>query len=293
VDSLRFGLNLRHRLFEDAGHFYERSKRAKQKMEGAKAALEETRKKLMETESKIKKVEALEHITPIQQEEEFAKRKVKHKEWFEKFRWFTSSDGFLVVAGKDAVSNEVLIKKHTDPHDIVFHADIVGAPFVVIKTDGKTPSDQCLREAGEFAAAFSKGWREGFGSMDVYWVNPEQLGKGGASGKYVSRGGFVVSGKRNWMRNVPIRIAIGVSIEDSELRLTGGPIDAVKARTNEYVTIVPGQQKGKELVKHVLKALAAKTPKSQREKVVKVSVEEIREFIPYNQGRVLDADSVR
>jgi hypothetical protein len=262
-------------------------------MEGAKAALEETRKKLMEVESQIKKAEALEHITPVQQEEEFAKRKVKHKEWFEKFRWFTSSDGFLVVAGKDAVSNEVLIKKHTDLHDIVFHADIVGAPFAVIKTNGKTPSNQCLHEAGEFAAAFSKGWREGFGSIDVYWVKPEQLSKGGPSGEYVSRGGFVVSGKRNWTRNVALRIAIGISIEDSGLRLAGGPIDAVKARTGEYVTIAPGQQKGKELAKHILKILATKVPKSYREKVLKASVEDIREFIPYNQGRVLDADSVR
>ena len=290
VDGLQFGLNLRHKLFENAGHFYDRSKRAKQKMEGANAALEETRRKLMEVESKIKKVEELEHVTPVQEEEEFAKRKVKHKEWFEKFRWFTSSDGFLVVAGKDAVSNEVLIKKHTDQHDIVFHADIVGAPFVVIKTNGKTPSDQCLREAGEFAAAFSKGWREGFGSIDVYWVKPEQLSKGGPSGEYVSRGGFVVSGKRNLMRNVPIRIAIGVSVEDDELRFAGGPIDAIKTKTNEHVTIVPGQQKSKELFKHVLKTLAAKMPKSHREKILKTSIEEIREFIPYNQGRVPESD---
>ena len=289
VDGLRFGLSLRDKLFDSAGRFYERSKRAKQKLEGAKAALDETRKKLGEVEAKIEKAEALEHVKPAEAEEELVKRKIKHKEWFEKFRWFVSSDGFLVVAGKDAVSNEVLIKKHAEEGDIVFHADIVGAPFVVVKTEGKEPSEQCLREAGEFAAAFSRGWREGFGSVDVYWVKPEQLSKGGPSGESVPRGGFVVRGERNWMRNVLLRIAVGVSVNEEEgwCRIGGGPVDAVKAKTNAYVVVVPGDFAGKELFKHVLKSLAEKVSKDVREAILKLSVEAIREYIPYSEGRAI------
>ena len=49
---------------------------------------------------------------------------MENKKWYEKFRWYTSSDGFLVVAGKDTVSNEVLIKKYTTKEDVVFHAEI-------------------------------------------------------------------------------------------------------------------------------------------------------------------------
>jgi predicted ribosome quality control (RQC) complex YloA/Tae2 family protein len=289
VDGLRFGLDLRGRLFDTAGRFYERSKRAKQKLEGAKAALEESRKKLVEVEAKIKKAETLEHVKPAEAVEELVKRKIKRKEWFEKFRWFISSDGFLVVAGKDAVSNEVLIKKYTNADDIVFHADIVGAPFVVVKTEGKMPTEQCLREAGEFAAAFSRGWREGFASADVYWVKPDQLSKGGPSGEYVPRGAFVVDGKRNWVRNVSLRLAVGVVIgENGEIGFVGGPIDAVKAKSKAYLVVVPGDQSGKEMFKRVLRVLAAKMPKELREKVSKASVEEIREFIPYNKGRILE-----
>ena len=72
--------------------------------------------------------------------EALAKRKVEteNKEWYEKFRWFTSSDGFLVVAGKDTVSNEVLVKKYATQEDAVFHAEISGAPFVVVKAEGRT-----------------------------------------------------------------------------------------------------------------------------------------------------------
>jgi len=287
---LRFGLNLRDKLFDGAGRFYERSKRAKQKLEGAKAALEESRKKLVELEAQIEMVETLEQVKPAEAEEELARRRVRHKEWFEKFRWFVSSDGFLVVAGKDAVSNEVLIKKHAEADDIVFHADIVGAPFVVVKTEGKKPSEQCLREAGEFAAAFSRGWREGFGSVDVYWVKPDQLGKGGPSGESVPRGGFVVRGERNWMRNVPLRVAIGVSVNEEEgwARIGGGPVDAVRTKANVYVIVVPGDVAGKELFRRVLGGLAVKLPKELREMVLRASVEAVREYIPFGKGRITE-----
>jgi len=290
VDGLRFGLDLREGLFDSAGRFYERSKRAKQKLEGAQTALEESRKKLVEVEAKIKKAETLEYVEPAEAEEELIKRKIRHKEWFEKFRWFVSSDGFLVVAGKDAVSNEVLIKKHAETGDVVFHADIAGAPFVVVKTEGKKPSDQCLREAGEFAAAFSRGWREGFASVDVYWVKPEQLSKGGPSGEFVPRGGFVVSGKRNWMRGVQLRVAIGVVVNEEEgwIRIGGGPVDAVKVKADAYVIIVPGDLTGKELFRRVLKVLAEKMPREHREIVLEISIEDIREYLPYNKGSVFD-----
>jgi predicted ribosome quality control (RQC) complex YloA/Tae2 family protein len=289
VDGLRFGLNFHDKLFDGAGRFYERSKRAKQKLEGAKAALEESRKKLVEVEAKIKKEETLEHVKPAEAAEELVKRKIKRKEWFEKFRWFVSSDGFLVVAGKDAVSNEVLIKKYTTADDIIFHADIIGAPFVVVKTEGKMPSEQCLREAGEFAAAFSRGWREGFATADVYWVKPDQLSKGGPSGEHVPHGGFVVRGERNWMRNVPLRIAIGVSVNEEEgwARIGGGPVDAVKAKADAYVIVVPGDFAGKDLFKHVLRSLAGKVSKEVCEAILELSVEAIREYIPYGKGTVL------
>ena len=289
VDGLCFGLSLRKSLFDNAARFYEWGKRTRRKMKGARAALEETRKKLDEVEVKIGEAEELGKIEPAKAVEEIVERKIKRKEWFEKFRWFVSSDGFLVVAGKDAVSNEVLVKKYTEPKDVVFHADVIGAPFVVVKTEGKKPSLQVLREAGEFAAAFSRGWREGFASVDVYWVKPDQLSKGGPSGEYVSRGGFVVRGKRNWMRGTPLETAVGVVMEDDgEIKFVGGPVQSVEAKTNVYVVVVPGDLKGKEVFKRVLGVLTGKLPKKLREKVLKVSAEEIREYIPYNKGGILE-----
>ena len=220
--------------------------------------------------------------------EELARRKVKHKEWFEKFRWFVSSDGFLVVAGKDATSNEVLVKKYAEADDLVFHADVVGAPFVVVKTENKKPSEQCLHEVGEFAAAFSRGWREGFGSVDVYWVKPEQLSKSASSGEFVGHGAFVVRGGRNWMRDTALKLAIGVVDKNGEITFIGGPVNAVKVKTDSHVLIVPGDLSGQDLCKRVLGFLSVKMSKELREKILKFSVEKIREFIPYNKGRISD-----
>ncbi len=291
IDNLRFSLNLRRTLFENAAEYYVRAKKAKQKSAGALTALEESRRKLAEIEQGIREAEALKTVRPMEIMKELVKRKVKRKQWHEKFRWFRSSDGFLVVAGKDAVSNEVLVKKHAKPHDAVFHADVAGAPFVVIKTEGKAPSEKALREAGEFAAAFSRAWREGTGSADVYQVKPSQLSKSGPSGEYVPHGAFAVSGKRNWMRSVPLKLAIGVVKEDGELRFVGGPLDAVKTKTKVYVVIVPGDLAGKEFLREILQALIMKLPKEQREKAGKVSVERIREFVPYTKGILVEAVS--
>jgi predicted ribosome quality control (RQC) complex YloA/Tae2 family protein len=286
VNDLFFSLSLRKNLYENAAEFYDRGKRAKQKMASVAVALDDSRKKLLDMAKKLGEVEALKTAAPGEAIEELASRKVESKEWFEKFRWFTSSEGFLVVAGKDVVSNEVLIKKYTDPYDVVFHAEIVGAPFAIVKTAGKEPGEQTLREAGEFAASFSRAWRESMGSVDVYWVKPDQLGKSGPSGESIPHGAFAVIGKRNWMRGTALRLAVGL-VEGDEGKFVGGPVDSVKAKTKVNLIIVPGDSEGKELLKAVLRSLTLKLPKEQREKIAKASIEHVREFIPYTKARII------
>jgi len=287
VEGLPFSLDIRVTIFENAARFYERGKRTKQRLAGVKTALEDSRRKLTEVETKICKAEAGKISEATEETGKLSKLKVKRKEWFEKFRWFVSSEGFLVVAGKDATSNEVLIKKYARPDDIVFHADIVGAPFVVVKTEGKHVGDQVLREAAEYAAAYSRGWKEGFGSVDVYWIKPEQLSKTAPSGEYVAHGAFMVSGKREWFRSVALRVAVGIVIsENGEPEFFGGPVEAVKARSNVYVPIVPGVEK--DLFSRVLAVLAGRVSKEHSGKIRKFPVGRIREIIPYGIGRMLE-----
>jgi len=285
IENLQFSINLRRSLFENANKYYENGKKSKQKIAGAQAALGESKKRLDQIEKELARAEELKSSKPTEIMEALAKRKVESKEWYEKFRWFYSSDDFLVVAGKDTVSNEVLIKKYTTKEDVVFHAEISGAPFAVVKSEGKNISEPTLREAGEFAASFSRAWRENAGSSDVYWVNVNQLSKSGPSGEFVPHGAFSVVGKRNWMRNVPLRVAVGI-IANEETRFIGGPVEAVKAKTRNYVVLLPGDHAGKEFLKQILRSLMLKLPKEQREKAGKTSIEQIREFVPYTKGSI-------
>ena len=287
VDDFHFSFNLRDSLFDNANRYYERGKRAKEKSQGALSALQDSKRKLAKIDRELAEAEELKSLKPAELMEALSKRKVamENKEWYEKFRWYISSDGFLVVAGKDTVSNEVLIKKYTTQEDVVFHAEITGSPFVVIKSEGKPVSEQALREAGEFAASFSRAWRENLGTADVYWVKVDQLSKSGPSGESVPHGAFFVVGKRNWMRNTPLRVAVGIIVGE-ETSFVGGPVDAVKAKTKAYVVIVPGDSNGKELLKQILKSLMLKLSKEQREKAGKTSIEQVREFVPYTKGTI-------
>ena len=287
IDNFHFSFNLRDSIFDNANRYYEHGKHAKEKSQGALSALMDSKRKLTKIERELAEAEEIKSLKPAEMMEALAKRKVamENKEWYEKFRWFTSSDGFLVVAGKDTVSNEVLIKKYTTQDDVVFHAEITGAPFVVIKSEGKQVSEQALREAGEFAASFSRAWRENAGSADVYWVKLDQLSKSGPSGESVPHGAFFVVGKRNWTRNVALKIAVGIIVGE-ETSFVGGPVEAVKAKTKAYVVIVPGDLTGKELLKQILKSLMLKLTKEQREKAGKTSIEQVREFVPYTKGTI-------
>lgn len=287
IDTFHFNLKLRKSIFDNANDYYARGKQAKEKAQGAQTALNDSKKKLASIEKDLKEAEELKSLKPAQIVEALAKKKeeMANKQWYEKFRYFTTSDDFLVVTGKDTVSNEVLIKKYTKEEDVVFHAEITGSPFVVIKTEGKEVSEAALREAAEAAASYSRAWRENAGTADVYWVKLNQLSKSGPSGESIPHGAFFVVGKRNWYKNTSLRIAVGICVGE-ETSFVGGPVDSVKAKTKTYVVIQPGDYQGKELLQIIMRTLTAKLSKEQREKTGKTSIEQVREFVPYTKGAV-------
>ncbi|MGQ9565570.1 MAG: ribosome rescue protein RqcH, partial [Candidatus Bathyarchaeales archaeon] len=233
VDGLTFPVNLRKFIQENAAEYYEKAKKAQKRQEGAKKALQQTIQKMAEIKKK-----SIEKITAISKPEP---RQTEPRAWYEKFRWFYSSEGFLVLGGRDASTNEILIKKYVEPNDIVFHADIAGAPFVVVKTGGREVSEQTIKEAAEFAAVFSRAWREMLGAVDVYWVRSDQVSKTPPSGQFLPKGSFMIYGKKNYLRKVQLKTAIGVvPKEEGKVKVIGGPKDAVAKQTDYYVEISLG-----------------------------------------------------
>jgi len=276
VEKQVFSINLRHSIQANADKYYSRSKKAEKKLRGAEKTLRETRAKIEEVKKQVIRVKATQR--PL------AKR--RKKEWFEKFRWFRSSDGFLVIGGRDATSNEILIKKHMEPHDIVFHAEILGAPFVLIKTEGKTAPEQTINEAAQLAASYSRAWREMLGAVNVYWVNPDQVSKTPPSGQFLKKGSFMIHGSKNFVRGVPLRVSIGVKTVEDEMMVVGGPVDAIAHQTKVYVEVVPGEQKSSQLAKQIRHQLSKKVSEDLKRSITKIPLEEIQRFIPLGRGKI-------
>ena len=160
--------------------------------------------------------------------------------WFEAYRWTISSEGFLILGGREARTNDQLVKKHLKEGDRYAHADVHGAPSTVIK-DGARASDATLREACEFALAYSKAWSAGLASGSAYWVLPEQVSKQAESGEFLPRGAFVIRGKRNYFHDLPVRMAIGEVEVEAHRKIMGGPVTAIAVRSARYVVLAPGK----------------------------------------------------
>ncbi|MCI4344440.1 MAG: NFACT RNA binding domain-containing protein, partial [Thermoplasmata archaeon] len=226
-------------LAESARELYEESKRVRSKLEGAVAALAETDRGILRaegegasaTEARAKRAGEPERRKPF---------------WFERFRWFLSSEGFLVLGGRDAGSNEQLVRRYLHARDLYVHADIHGAPSVVVRAGevaGAAPTEVTLKEAGQFGVAFSKAWKAGLASSTAYWVTSEQVSKAGASGEFVPRGAFVIHGTRHPLGDLPTELGIGrVQYEGVELWSVGPP-SALQGRGALRFRLTPGEER--------------------------------------------------
>ena len=228
---------------ENAESYYEKAKKAKKKTKGALIAIENTKKQLEEIKSK--KELAMENISIPK------KREKKNLKWYEKLRWFVTSDNTLVVGGRDAGTNEAIVKKYLDNNDIYLHADIHGASSTAIKLEGKSLNDTILKESGEFAASFSSAWSKGFTTQDVFWVHPDQVSKTPEAGEFLAKGSFVIRGNRNFIRSARVKIAIGIVNYEGK-RIMAGPVDALEAHCENYVVLKPGYTKKEAIAKKIL-----------------------------------------
>lgn len=70
---------------------------------------------------------------------------------------FRSTDGFEILVGKNNRQNDQLTLKTAKATDIWLHTKDIAGSHVIIKTDGKTPSEQTIFEAAQLAAFHSKG----------------------------------------------------------------------------------------------------------------------------------------
>ncbi len=191
-----------------------------------------------------------------------------------------------MVIGKDATTNEILIKKYLEKEDIVLHAEIIGSPFGVIKGEGKKISREAIEEAAEFVACYSKAWQMGLGSIAVYWVLPDQVSKKPPSGTYLPKGSFMIYGNKNYLKHIPLKLAIGIKIDENEkgAEVIALPIRAAKKHCAYFVGIVPGSLSSSDLAKKIKRKFVKIVNPKHKEIIEKIDLEEIRRLIPFGKG---------
>jgi predicted ribosome quality control (RQC) complex YloA/Tae2 family protein len=210
---------------------------------------------------------------------------IRPRFWYERFHWLITSEGFLVIGGRDADQNEVIVRKYMSENDIFLHAEIHGGPATIIKTNNRIPSLKSVEEASVIAACYSRAWREGLAYIDVFWVYGRQVSKKPPSGEYLGKGAFMVYGKKNYVRT-KLQLAIGVELVDDPIygvyqRIIIGPEELVASRSIVYAVIVPGDLKINDVVDKLLYGF-----KKYSDETINVSREELFYRIP-GSSRIL------
>lgn len=217
-----------------------------------------------------------------------------NKEWYEKYRWFFTSDDLLAIGGKDASSNSVIIRRHLTENDYVFHAEVNGSPFFILQNANNSNADisQSILEVSQATVSFSRSWRDALSSSDAYWVLSSQLKKGAPTGQFLPKGSFVIEGKRNFVKNLEIKLAIGISFIDDKPLLIIGPYHTVKKRSICVRTLLPS---GLDVVKASKKIKADFVdylikndfPKNMVEYLKGLSIDEVVRILPVGQCKLL------
>ena len=210
---------------DNADDLYKKAKRLLAKKAGALDAINELQKKL-ETANAHASVQQAPKVL-----------KMAKTEWYEKFQWFFASSGLLAIGGRDAQQNEMLNSKYFSEGDLFFHADIFGAPVVVLK-DGAGADGATKEEVAQFAACYSSAWKQMLGAVDVYAMRREQVSKSSEKG-YLGTGSFLLKGEREWYRNMKLELVMFLD----NGRLMVAPLKAFEKLPSskmQYARIVQG-----------------------------------------------------
>ncbi len=245
---------------KNAENKYRGRNRYLEKIKGIDKAVEITKTKMLKIDKqKLKKPDI-----------EIQKKEIKNKDWFEKFKWFYTTNNFLVIAGRDAKNNEQLVKKHFSENDLYFHADIHGAPHtVLLNPEKKEISEIDKEEAANFAAIHSSAWKSQTFSVDVYSVGYGQVSKTAGTGESLGTGAFVIRGKRDYYKKIDL--TLGIYFDNKRQKIIASPISVLKNQ-KEITQLLPGSIKKSEVCKIITEKL--------KKKGINVSVDDLMSLLP-------------
>ena len=293
LDDERVTVEVSTGVEKNADRLYTEAKRIEEKKAGAEEAIQNTREELEAVERRRDEWERDDDEDDEDDEEPedvdwLGRSSVPIRtddHWYERFRWFHTSDGYLVIGGRNADQNEELVKKYLNKHDRFFHTQAHGGPVTILKATGPSePSEavdfpeSSLSEAATFAVSYSSVWKEGRFADEAYMVTPDQVSKTPESGEYIEKGGFVIRGDRTYFRDVPAEIAVGIQV-DPETRVIGGPPAAIEPRAATSIRLHPGRYAQNDAAKRCYRVLRERFADESFVRKV-ASPDRIQEFLP-------------
>ena len=310
-DAVRVDLDASEGVEVNADRLYQEAKRVEEKKAGAKAAIESTREELeavKERKAEWEEQQAADDGSDGDDGDDEGDDEEAHEtdwlsrssipirspdDWFERFRWFRTSTGYLVIGGRNADQNEELVKKYMGKHDRFFHTQAHGGPVTLLKAAGPSESadpvdfsEETLREAAQFAVSYSSDWKDGRGAGDAYMVEPDQVSKTPESGEYIEKGSFVIRGDRTYFEDVPCRIAVGVQCEPVT-RAIGGPPSAIVDRAAAHLTFEPGMYAQNDAAMMAYRNLKERFADQSFVRKV-ASADQLQEFLPPGGSDIVD-----
>jgi hypothetical protein len=157
---------------------------------------------------------------------------------YQKFRWFFTSSGTLVIGGKSEEQNEAIVRM-AKPYQAVLHTKSPGSPFCVVMDNLEKKED--IQEAAIFCACFSQQWKKSKGKpIEVDIFRKEQMYKD----KSMKTGTFGIKGAVEKIKANP-----KLYLEFQEGKLRSVPFET------EIAMIIPGQMSKSQAAEIIRKKL--------------------------------------
>ncbi|ELY58265.1 ribosome rescue protein RqcH [Natronococcus jeotgali] len=303
LDGEKIDLDAGQGVEQNADRIYTEAKRIEEKKEGALAAIEDTREDLADAKRRRDEWEATDETADGDEDDEheetnwleLASIPIRENEpWYDRFRWFHTSDGYLVIGGRNADQNEELVKKYLEPGDTVLHTQAHGGPVTVLKaTDPSEASssdielpDSSVEEAAQFAVSYSSVWKDGRYAGDVYAVDSDQVTKTPESGEYLEKGGFAIRGDRTYYRDTPVGAAVGIQCEPYT-RVIGGPPAAIEGQAETLIELEPGRYAQADAAKRLYRQFREEFADESFVRKI-ASPDRIQHFMPPGGSRIAE-----
>ena len=210
---------------------------------------------------------------------------IRKKNWYERYRWFFTSDGLLAVGGRDSSSNSALVRKHMESNDKIFHAEINGSPFFILKDTNEDLMPLSLEETAYATVCFSRAWQASAHGLNSFWVKPDQIKKAAPTGQSMGKGSFMIYGTRNFIKVASLKLAVGIMKEDENFLLISGPVEPIKKNCLCYVIIEPGGS----LISDVAKKIRAEFNKSDEKFQKLFVVDDYVRALPTGSSKITSA----